>query len=80
MQSELSPLQINAIEKIRSNFAGPYCTGKDFCNCLLYLGVGNGKTRIAVQTIRRIVSEEGFSLVVAPNKGLLETIWKKEEL
>jgi len=78
MQSELSPLQINAIEKIRSNFAGPYCTGKDFCNCLLYLGVGNGKTRIAVQTIRRIISEEGFSLVVAPNKGLLETIWKKE--
>lgn len=78
MQSELSPLQINAIEKIRSNFAGLYCTGKDFCNCLLYLGVGNGKTRIAVQTIRRIVSEEGFALVVAPNKGLLETIWKKE--
>ena len=78
MNLELSPLQKNAIEKILSNFSGPYSTGKDFCNCLLYLGVGNGKTRIAVQTIRRIVSEEGFSLVVAPNKGLLETIWKKE--
>ena len=78
MNLELSPLQINAIEKIRSNFSGSYSSGKDFCNCLLYLGVGIGKTRIAVQTIQRIVSEEGFSLVVAPNKGLIETIWKKE--
>jgi superfamily II DNA or RNA helicase len=78
MNLELSPLQKNAIEKILSNFSGPYSTGKDFCNCLLNLGVGNGKTRIAVQTIQKIVSKEGFSLVVAPNKRLLETIWKKE--
>ena len=56
MNLELSPLQKNAIEKILSNFSGPYSTGKDFCNCLLNLGVGNGKTRIAVQTIQKIVS------------------------
>lgn len=78
MEVKLSTLQIKAIEKILSNFNGPFLDGKYSCNTLLNLDVGIGKTRIAVQTIRRIVSEEGFSLVVAPKKGLLETIWKKE--
>jgi len=78
VEVKLSTLQIKAIEKILSNFNESFLDGKYSCNTLLNLDVGIGKTRIAVQTIRRIVSEEGFSLVVAPKKGLLETIWKKE--
>ena len=78
MEVKLSTLQIKAIEKILSNFNGPFLDGKYSCNTLLKLDVGIGKTRIAVQTINKLVSNEGFALVIAPNKELLKNIWKKE--
>lgn len=78
MEVKLSTLQIKAIEKILSNFNGPFLDGKYSCNTLLKLDVGIGKTRIAVQIINKLVSNEGFALVIAPNKGLLKNIWKKE--
>lgn len=78
MEVKLSTLQIKAIEKILSNFNGPFLDGKYSCNTLLKLDVGIGKTRIAVQIINKLVSNEGFALVIAPKKELLKNIWKKE--
>lgn len=72
---ELKAIQQESIKQIMTNF-------EKKLNSLCVTGVGSGKTRIACEVIRNILTSKTeigkqYVLVLAPTKDILEDEWKK---
>ena len=72
-KKDISTVQNKAIEEISQNLDHK----EGAINSVLVLGVGRGKTRIAVNLLKE-KTKNGFSLVIAPTEGILKDSWKKE--